>query len=81
MFKRFKRPLKGLAFGTYPSCDHLNLALCYLLENPETNRFAIEEICYAIRKADGYFYDHTRDMLLRNGFAGFVEGAEEDAAD
>ena len=58
MFKRLKRKL-----STYPSCDHLNIALAYLLKNPEANRFAIEEIRWAIVKSGGYFYSHVAKGL------------------
>ena len=69
----YDRYVAGL--GEYPSCDHLNLALANLLVNPETNEFAITEICHAIRKANGYFYEYVFDMLVRNGFSVLVEGA------
>ena len=71
--------LAGL--GKYPSCDRLNLALGNLLVNPEMNYFAIEEICHAIRKANGYFYEYVFDMLVRNGFSVLVEGANVYADD
>lgn len=57
---------KGKRIGTYPSCDHLNCALEYLLEKPAENKTTIEEICYAIDKAGGYFYDHIKDGLIEN---------------
>lgn len=60
IFKKRKR------IGTYPSCDHLNCALEVLLEKPLENKTAIEEICYAIDKAGGYFYDHIKDSLIKN---------------
>ena len=52
---------KGI--GRYPSCDHLNIALTFLLENPTDNLSAIDEILYAISKADGYLYDHVKEEL------------------
>lgn len=58
MFKMFKRKL-----SRYPACDHLNIALAYLLKNPENNRFAIEEIRWAIVKSGGYFYQHVAKGL------------------
>ena len=54
MLKIIKRKNKSLV--TYHSIDHLNIALRDLLENPQSNRSAIEEICYAITKSGGYFY-------------------------
>ena len=30
------------------------------------NKTTIEEICYAIDKADGYFYDHIKNGLIEN---------------
>lgn len=56
----------------YPACDHLNVALGYLLEDVEENRRAIEEICYAITKAGGYFYSHIASLLVVNGLGHFV---------
>lgn len=47
----------------YPECDHLNLALRYLLKNPEQNKFAIEEIYFALMKTNGYFYDDVAQSL------------------
>lgn len=54
MFKKLQRKLSH-----YPACDHLNIALAYLLKNPKDNRFAIEEIRWAIVKSGGYFYPHV----------------------
>ena len=56
LLKRFKQ------WG-YPECDHLNLALRYLLKNPEQNKFAIEEIYFALTKTHGYFYDDVAKSL------------------
>ena len=68
----------GMRFARYPQCDHLNRAIGYLLEKPEENRLAIEEICYAILKADGYFFKHIVDKLEQNDFGDFVEAAKID---
>lgn len=48
---------------TYPECDHLNIALRFLLRKPEENKAAIEEIYFALRKANGYFYDDVKEKL------------------
>lgn len=66
----------GMRLAYYPQCDHLNLAIEYLLEKPEENRLAIEEICYAILKANGYFFKHIADKLEQNDFENFVEVAK-----
>lgn len=58
--------------GSYPACDHLNVALGYLLENADENRRPIEEICYAITKSGGYFYSHIASLLVVNGLGFFV---------
>ena len=55
---------KPLMIGRYPSCDHLNIAIRYLLNDVKVNRKAIVEICHAIRKAKGYFYDDVRKKLI-----------------
>ena len=47
----------------YPECDHLNIAIQFLLKNPEENKKAIEEIYFAIKKANGYFYDDVKTTL------------------
>ena len=47
---------KNKHFGRYPSCDHINNAIRYILEN-NTKR-AIEELCWAIEKADGYYSNY-----------------------
>ena len=64
MLKIIKRKNKSLV--TYPSIDHLNIALRDLLENPQSNRSAIEEICYAITKSGGYFYDDVAEDIRAN---------------
>lgn len=58
--------------GSYPACDHLNVALGYLLHDADENRLAIEEICYAITKSGGYFYSHIASLLSVTGFGYFV---------
>lgn len=55
-------------YGEYPVCDHLNIALRKLLDSAEKNRVAIEEILYAIKKANGYIYDDVEDVLIKNNF-------------
>lgn len=47
----------------YPECDHLNIALRFLLQKPEENKAAIEEIYFALRKTNGYFYDDVKEKL------------------
>ena len=64
---------KRKAYGEYPACDHLNVALRYLLDNADENRFAIEEIVFAITKANGYFYDNVKDLLTKNSVLWFGE--------
>lgn len=50
----------------YPQCDHLNIALRFLLKKPEENKLAIEEIYFAIVKTNGYFYDDVKKALYEN---------------
>ena len=71
--KLFKSNDTNYRFAQYPSCDHLNCALNILLQNPKSNMVAIEEICYAITKANGYFYDHIKEKLKAYGFSRFVK--------
>ena len=52
---------KNQLFGKYPSCDMLNNALRFL-RNGDTDN-AIEEIIFAIEKADGYFYNDNIEMV------------------
>lgn len=52
---------KNQLFGKYPSCDMLNNALRFLQDGDTDN--AIEEIIFAIEKADGYFYDDNIEMV------------------
>jgi hypothetical protein len=49
------------------------------MDNPEENSKAIEESCYAITKAGGYFYTHIANSLVFYGFWGFV--SEENVCD
>ena len=79
MFKWLKCKYDESKLAIYPSCDHLNVALSYLLEDPEENRRAIEEICYAITKAGGYFYKHIANTLVFYGLGYFV--SEENVCD
>lgn len=58
-----KNFLKRCRQWAYPECDHLNLALRYLLKNPEQNKYAIEEIYFALMKTNGYFYDDVAQSL------------------
>ena len=46
---------KNSVFGRYPSCDLLNNALRFLREGKVDA--AVEEIIFAIEKADGYFHE------------------------
>lgn len=50
----------------YPECDHLNVALRFLLREPEKNKTAIEEIYCALMKTNGYFYNDVKKSLLEN---------------
>lgn len=59
---------KRKMLGKYPACDHLNIALLKLLDSADENRGAIEEILYAIAKANGYLYANVHDALLKKGF-------------
>lgn len=59
LLRRFKKWM-------YPECDHLNIALRFLLKKPEENRFAIEEIYFALLKTNGYFYDDVKEALYEN---------------
>lgn len=51
---------KNARFGRYPSCDMLNNAIRFLLDGKDGN-FAIEEIVFAIQKADGYIYEDLKE--------------------
>lgn len=50
----------------YPECEHLNIALRFLLRKPEENKAAIEEIYLALRQTNGYFHDDVREALAEN---------------
>ena len=54
--------------GQYPSCDMLNNAMRFLFEGDvDSNMKAIEEIMYAIIKAEGFLYESNFDNLVRYG--------------
>ena len=54
--------------GQYPSFDMLNNALRFLFEGDvDSNMKAIEEIMYAIIKAEGFFYESNFDKLVHYG--------------
>ena len=58
-------------YGKYPSNDHLNVALRYLLKMEDNDiniNKAISEIVFAIRKADGRFYDDVKLELEERNF-------------
>ena len=59
----FKKKQKKIG---YPACDHLNIALMFLLKEPEVNKEAIEEIYFALIKTHGYFYEDVKKSLLEN---------------
>lgn len=52
---------KNALFGKYPSCDMLNNALRFLRDG--NIDCAIEEIIFAIEKADGYFHEDNVQMV------------------
>lgn len=56
------------SISKYPACEHLNMALWYLLKKPEENRDAIGEIVYAIVKSGGYINDIHEKTLKEMGF-------------
>lgn len=66
--KRLSQRKFARAVSKYPACDHLNMALWYLLKNPAENRDAIGEIAYAISKSGGYIYDIHEEKLQEMGF-------------
>jgi hypothetical protein len=54
--------------GKYPSADHINNALRNLLniENPTKEiDDAIDELIYALLKADGYIHDDNWDKISK----------------
>ena len=66
-----KQKRKGLLvklISRYPACEHLNMALWYLLKKPEENREAISEIVYAILKSCGYINESLEKTLKEMGF-------------
>ena len=46
---------KNALFGRYPSCDMLNNALRFIRDG--NTDLAVEEIVFAIDKANGYFHE------------------------
>lgn len=60
-----KKFLKKFKKWAYPECDHLNIALRFLLKNPEQNKLAIEEIYFALMKTNGYFYEDASSALYK----------------
>lgn len=52
---------KNSLLGKYPSCDMLNNALRFLRDG--NTDCAIEEIVFAIEKANGYFYEDNVQMV------------------
>ena len=60
-----KKFLKKFKKWAYPECDHLNIALRFLLKNPEQNKLAIEEIYFALMKTNGYFYEDVSSALYK----------------
>lgn len=60
-------------YGKYPACDHLNVALRYLLDSADENRMPIEEIVYAITKSNGYIYDDVKNALVENSILWYGE--------
>lgn len=56
------------SISKYPACEHLNMALWYLLKKPAENRDAIGEIVYAIVKSGGYINGVHEKSLKEMGF-------------
>lgn len=54
---------KNALFGRYPSCDMLNNALRFIREGKID--YAMNEIIFAIDKADGYFHDDNLEAVER----------------
>ena len=52
---------KNARFGRYPSCDMLNNALRFLRDGKID--CAVNEIIFAIDKADGYFHDDNLALV------------------
>lgn len=62
MFNKKKHNDKWL--GQYPAINYLNNAIRFILDgNTET---AIQEIIYAMAKADGYIVDDVREKLFEH---------------
>ena len=76
MMIRIKK--KNSIFGKYPSNDMLNNALRFLLRDEPNVNHAIEEIVYAIGKADGYIFDDIKEQLKKKGFLKGFEGVNDD---
>ena len=53
---------KNARFGRYPSCDMVNNAIRFLLKDKD-KRIILEELSYAIMKADGYFHEDVAKSL------------------
>lgn len=56
---------KKSLYGQYPSNDMLNNAIRFILADKPN--LAIEEIVYAISKADGQLYKDVKEKLLVKG--------------
>ena len=61
-------------YGGYPCNDYLNNALRFLMNACDSGDVdlqvlsAIHEICYAISKAQGKFYDDVKAELMKRKF-------------
>ena len=57
---------KNAVFGRYPSCDLLNNALRYLLNDSDCSKAeldAVKEIALAIHKGNGYFHKDIAESV------------------
>ncbi len=54
-------------YGQYPCNDYLNNALRDLLNDNPNTKEAISEICWCIRKGNGYFCDDVKEKLIKMG--------------
>ena len=56
--------------GVYPCNDYLNNSLRYLLREEPTDNvvFAISEIIYCVKTADGYFAEDVKKTLKERGY-------------
>lgn len=70
MMKWFKNRKISSRLSEYPACDHLNVAIRLLLSETAEKETAIEEICYAISKSGGYFYDDIKEELKQRSIWG-----------